>query len=94
MINLGLGKAIVTFIKSADKRTLLIENNVWDTLEGRHDIVVFSINLDFNPELAKFYNVSKLPTTFFIKNGDEKLRHQGMLTKIAVNKLIKKHLDD
>ena len=64
--------------------------NAEDEYEGR--ILVFKLNTNFDPEVAEKYSVRSNPTLVFFKNGEEKDRKVGALSREQLNSWIEKNI--
>ncbi|VVB69828.1 Thiol:disulfide interchange protein DsbD [uncultured archaeon] len=53
------------------------------------DISFFKVNVDQNEELSGKYNVMSIPTTVFLKNGEEVDRRVGLMSGDSFKKILK-----
>jgi thioredoxin 1 len=51
-------------------------------------ISIIKIDVDKNPQASKAYHVQGVPTFILFKNGDQKWRQSGMITKTELLKII------
>ena len=56
--------------------------------EERKDVVIASLNVDDNDDIAYEYNVSSIPCLIVFKNGEEVKRNIGLISKEDVESLL------
>lgn len=59
--------------------------------EGKN-VKIAKVNIDENPELARKYNVSSIPTLGFFKNGEIVHQEMGVKPQAELEAIIEKHL--
>ena len=58
---------------------------IHELADERDDIVIGSVNVDDEPELAERFDVVSIPCLVLFKGGSEADRHTGFLPKDALN---------
>lgn len=61
-----------------------IVEDVADAADGNSDYMVGKIDVESEPELAKRFGVTSIPTLVVMKNGKEKKRVVGAVTKTQI----------
>ena len=56
--------------------------------EEREDLKIVSVNIDDNEELAEKYEVVSIPCLIVFKNGEEKKRDLGVMSKKKILKMM------
>jgi thioredoxin 1 len=51
-------------------------------------LTIIKIDVDKNPQASRAYHVQGVPTFILFKNGDQKWRQSGMITKTELLKII------
>jgi len=64
--------------------------DIEDDNEGK--LLVYKVNVNYDEELAKKYEVSSVPTLVLVKDGAEVLRNVGSASYDEIDELIAKHL--
>lgn len=66
------------------------KRELWANVGILDDIIILSINIDNDPDTAKIYGIRKIPTTVFLKSGNEKDRKNGYSNLADFKKWLKK----
>ena len=67
-----------------------IVDDIATTYEGR--LQVGKLNIDDHPNTPSKYAVQAIPTLLLFKNGEVVERAVGLLTKVKLEELLKKHI--
>lgn len=64
--------------------------DIEDDNEGK--LLVYKVNVNYDEELAKKYEVASVPTLVLVKDGAEVLRNVGSASYDEIDELISQHL--
>jgi thioredoxin 1 len=56
-------------------------------------VKIGKLDVDSHPNVTMKYGVRSIPTIIFLKDGEVVYKHVGTATKVALDKLIKEHLN-
>ena len=57
-------------------------------ISNEEDVTVIKINTDTLPKLSAEYQISSLPTTFFLKNGSVQAKKTGAISKSEISNTV------
>ena len=59
-------------------------------IEDNNDVLVYTVDIDENPETAKLYSVRSIPTLIYFRNGYAVDTTVGNVTLATINKSVEK----
>lgn len=83
------GTVLVDFFADWCGPCKMLSPVIEEIAEEKSEIKVCKVNVDNQPELAMKYGVMSIPTLVVIKNGSEKDKSVGLVSKEEVLELIK-----